>query len=172
MHMDYDKHLGTGTLTGERQPIGYWLKHLDALIESSFDEVLAVDHLSRRGWQVLNTVARGPLSTADLADALAPFLSGEPDAITPTVTELLERGWLARDTTGRLDLTVAGRHACRQIRDRVHTMRATAARGVSREEYRGVIDVLGRMSANLETPPAARDHVPTAGSTRSTGGRA
>ena len=58
--------------TGSRRPIGYWLKHLDRLIEDTFSRTLAGQGLTRRHWQVLNTLAQGPARPADLSKALQP----------------------------------------------------------------------------------------------------
>jgi hypothetical protein len=41
-----------------RRPIGYWLKHLDRLIEDTFERTLSMEGLTRRHWQVLNTLER------------------------------------------------------------------------------------------------------------------
>ena len=67
------------------RPIGYWLKHLDRLIDDSFSRALAADELTRRHWQVLNTAARGPASPAELTQALEPFLRGDPAQLATTV---------------------------------------------------------------------------------------
>ena len=64
--------------TGSQRPIGYWLKHLDRLIETTFSRTLAGQGLTRRHWQVLNTLAHGPASPADLTKALNPFLRDDP----------------------------------------------------------------------------------------------
>ena len=44
----------------ESRPIGYWLKHLDGLLEQTFDHVLARNGVRRRHWQVLDTLRGGP----------------------------------------------------------------------------------------------------------------
>jgi len=43
-------------------PIGYWLKHLDGLIEAHFDRALTHHNLARRHWQALNMLSGGPLT--------------------------------------------------------------------------------------------------------------
>ena len=50
-------------MTGDGRPIGYWLKHLDRLIEATFDRTLADVGLGRRHWQTLNTLAGGPATS-------------------------------------------------------------------------------------------------------------
>jgi hypothetical protein len=42
------------------RPIGYWLKRLDRAIEDGFDRDLASWSLTRRHWQILNTLSGGP----------------------------------------------------------------------------------------------------------------
>jgi hypothetical protein len=63
----------------DRRPIGYWLKHLDRLIEDNFDRLLASEGLTRRHWQLLNTLHRGPSTHEELAEAVAPFVTDHPD---------------------------------------------------------------------------------------------
>ena len=41
--------------------IGYWLKHLNRLIEEAFGDALEEQALSRRHWQAMNTLAGAPL---------------------------------------------------------------------------------------------------------------
>ena len=65
----------------ERRPIGYWLKHLDRLIDQAFERALDADGLTRRHWQVLNTLAAGPSTNAALTAALQPFVQDEAKAV-------------------------------------------------------------------------------------------
>jgi hypothetical protein len=111
--------------------IGYWLKNLDTLLESSMDDAL---QMSRREWQVLNTVAHG----APPAE-LTPFTG-----VDEAVGQLTARGWLA---DGRI--TEAGAAAHAEIGERVAAFRRRASEGVTPEEYQATMDVLRRMSANL-----------------------
>ena len=57
----------------QERPIGYWLKHLDRLIEQASERALAEEHLTRRHWQIMNVLRKSPLGPAALADALRPF---------------------------------------------------------------------------------------------------
>jgi hypothetical protein len=83
------------------RPIGYWLKHLDRLIDDSFSRALAADELTRRHWQVLNTLARGPASPAELTQALEPFLRGPAPLAATTVDDLISpAGSAAINRTG------------------------------------------------------------------------
>jgi DNA-binding MarR family transcriptional regulator len=144
----------SGDLPAPHRPIGYWLKHLDRLIEDTFSRALAGQGLTRRHWQVLNTVARGPASPAELTKALDPFLREDPSAQATTVADLIRRGWVIRERDGRLCLTPYGRTAHQRTQERVQQTRGLILRGVSADEYAAVIDILARMAANLETSAA------------------
>jgi len=136
------------------RPIGYWLKHLDRLIDDSFSRALAADELTRRHWQVLNTLARGPASPAELTQALELFLRGDPAQLATTVDDLIGRGWVSRDQQDRLCLTAGGRTAHQITQQRVQQTRDLLLRGVSADQYGAVIGTLAQMAANLQTSAA------------------
>ncbi|WP_047867493.1 MarR family winged helix-turn-helix transcriptional regulator [Nocardiopsis sp. RV163] len=129
-------------------PIGYWLKHLDRLIENDLDRTLAAESLGRRHWQVLNSLRTEPGTVADLDRRLAAFLDEDEDSVTPVVEELRRRGWV--EGLVSLSLSAAGESAHESLFNRVDEARRRISRGVSAEEYRTAVDVLERMSANLE----------------------
>ena len=137
-----------------RRPIGYWLKHLDRLIEDTFSRTLAGQGLTRRHWQVLNTLAHGPASPADLTKALDPFLRDDPTGQATTEADLIDRGWVSHDQDGRLCLTLHGQTAHQQTHKQVQQTRELMLHGVHVGEYAAVIDILTRMAANLETSTA------------------
>lgn len=133
-----------------QQPIGYWLKHVDRLIEAMFDHTLADFGLGRRHWQTLNVLAAGAQPETALADAMAPFWG---DAGGPTravvLRDLVRRGWIVSDDM-RYSLTPSGESAHRQIAERVQRARQRATTGLSAEEYANTLDTLERIAANLE----------------------
>ncbi len=138
-------------MADDRRPIGYWLKHLDVLIERALESALAEEGITRREWQVLNTLANGPSSLVDLEQAVEPFLAEDPDAARRAVANLEMREW-ARSIEGNvLRLTATGVEAHARLRDRVGATRRLLVRGVSEEEYAQTVDVLRRMAENLET---------------------
>jgi len=137
-------------MADDRRPIGYWLKHLDRLIEGAFELTLASEDLTRRHWQVLNTLHTGPSTHAEIADALAPFLIDEPGAAREVVDDLVAKGWVEPGQDDRLALTATGIRAHAALLERVTATRQLLVRGVTEDEYRAVIDVLRRMAANLE----------------------
>ncbi|MDE3722074.1 MarR family transcriptional regulator [Nocardiopsis sp. N85] len=129
-------------------PIGYWLKHLDRLIENDFDRTLASESLGRRHWQVLHSLHEEPGTLADLDRRLAAFLDEDEASTAPAVDELRRRGWV--EGLVALDLTPDGRTAHEALFVKVGRARERISRGIGAEEYRAAVDVLERMSANLE----------------------
>jgi DNA-binding MarR family transcriptional regulator len=129
-------------------PIGYWLKHLDRLIENDLDRTLASESLGRRHWQVLHSLHTDPGTIADLDRRLAAFLDEDEYSVTPVVEELRRRGWV--EGLVSLSLSAAGEAAHEALFARVDEARRRISRGISDEEYRTAVDVLERMSANLE----------------------
>ena len=134
-------------------PIGYWLKHLDRLIENDLDRTLASKSLGRRHWQVLHFLHREPGTLADLDRRLAAFLDENEASTAPAVEELRRRGWV--EGLVALDLTDTGRRAHDDLFEKVRGSRERIARGISAEEYRAAVSVLERMSANLEAEPGS-----------------
>lgn len=129
-------------------PIGYWLKHLDRLIENDFDRILASQGLGRRHWQVLHSLRTDPGTIADLDRALAPFLEEEEYTVTPVVEQLRQRGWVRGLVS--LELTAAGRERHEALFAKVQEAHRRISRDIDDEEYRVAVGVLKRMSANLE----------------------
>ena len=149
MHMNKDMNQPV-----DRRPIGYWLKHLDRLIEATFDRTLADVGLGRRHWQTLNTLAGGPTTSAELNAALEPFTGDDPMALAPVIDTLALRGWVTTEAEGRHTLTVNGATAHQRIQKDVDQARQLILTHVTAEEYARVIDILQRMAAGLETAAA------------------
>ncbi|HEV8559008.1 MAG TPA: MarR family transcriptional regulator [Actinophytocola sp.] len=132
-------------MSNEFRPIGYWIKEVDRLVEEGFAGLLAGEGLTRRHWQVLNTLAGGTTSQDGLDRALAPFLDGAGNA--PVVADLEGRGWVRRE--GGIALTATGSRAHAALSERVGTHRRRMTEGITAEEYASVVGVLERMAANL-----------------------
>ncbi|MEU2948869.1 MarR family winged helix-turn-helix transcriptional regulator [Nocardiopsis alba] len=129
-------------------PIGYWLKHLDRLLENDLDRTLAEESLGRRRWQVLNSLRNEPGTVAELDRRLSPFLDEDESTVAPEVEALRSRGWVSgRDP---LETTPEGDRIHDALLERVREARERLTEGISDEEYRITVDVLERMSANLE----------------------
>ncbi|MGW5715786.1 MarR family winged helix-turn-helix transcriptional regulator [Amycolatopsis sp. NPDC003865] len=123
------------------KPLGWHLRHVHELLESSMARALDAESLSRRHWQVLNTIALGARTPEEVDAAMAPF-----GATTRQVADLRARGWVA----GTGELTDAGRRAHTRVEARVRAFRATATDGISDDDYRTTIRTLERCAANLE----------------------
>ncbi|WIX80771.1 hypothetical protein QRX50_08405 [Amycolatopsis carbonis] len=57
------------------KPIGHWLRHNHELLEKALDQPLGTYHLTRRQWQVLNSVAQGARTTEQVDETLKPFVA-------------------------------------------------------------------------------------------------
>jgi DNA-binding MarR family transcriptional regulator len=126
------------------RPLGYWLVHIHEQMETNFERLLADDALTRRHWQVLNTIAAKPGGIAGIEQALAHF----QDDVRPLVEDLANQGWV----TGEYELTPPGRAAYDRIADRVRGERAKMLTGISDDEYATLMNLLERISANAAVP--------------------
>lgn len=129
------------------RPIGFWLKRLDGLIDARFEAALAGFGLTRRHWQVLNTVSSGPVTRAEVDAAVAPFLVGAAGDAQQCVDDLVARGWVAEGSA--LSLSPAGVAGRGEVAAVVQQQREAVTTGVSREEYARTVATLERMAANL-----------------------
>lgn len=139
------------------KPIGYWLKHLDRLVERRFEEALAGQGLARRHWQVLATtkraVAQRPAASRQaLVDALLPFWGKGASTVNEVLVDLIGRGWIAQDADGLYSLTPTGAAAHTAVAAEVDTVRTLLCEGMSEEEYAQTIRILARMAHNLDGP--------------------
>ncbi|MBE8521198.1 MarR family transcriptional regulator [Amycolatopsis sp. H6(2020)] len=128
------------------KPLGWWLRHLHELLESSMARVLDAESLTRRHWQVLNTIALGARTPEQVDTAMAPFVAGE-GSMAPKMADLRARGWIAEDG----GLTADGREAHARVEARIKEFRAKAVEGISDVDYRTTLRTLERCAANLET---------------------
>jgi hypothetical protein len=131
------------------RPIGFWVKQLDDRIDAALDRSLSAHGLARRGWQVLNVLARGPVTERELADSLAPFWRAGDESLEQVTDGLVRRGWLGRCPDGRWSLTDAGCAAHVAAEAAVHANRAASMAGIDADDYRTAIRVLRKMSDNL-----------------------
>jgi DNA-binding MarR family transcriptional regulator len=132
------------------RPLGYWLVHIHEQMETNFERLLADDGLTRRHWQVLNTIGKKPSSLTEIEQALAHF----HDDVRPLVEDFAGRGWV----TGEYELTAAGRAAYDRIAERVQGERAKVTTGISNEEYATLMNLLERISANVTAPASHHRH--------------
>src|SRR4051812_16849642 len=132
-----------------RKPIGYWLKELDRLIETTLDQALADAGVTRRDWQVLNALNAAPAPRADVIEQLRPFWGVESADPGGVLDGLIARGWALRDPADRFSLSPEGEAARTLLLERVNALRAAIADGITPEQYNTTIDVLSRMAENL-----------------------
>jgi hypothetical protein len=130
------------------KPLGYWLVHVHQLLETALEKTLHTESLTRRHWQVLNTIAGGASTPEEVDQAMAPFVN-QGDAMGPMLDDFRDRGWLDGDIT--FALTAEGLAAHARTEKAVLDYRAMVTDGVTDEEYRITHDVLERVAANLET---------------------
>ena len=135
-------------------PIGYWLKRLDRAIEGALDPTLAAEDLTRRHWQTMNFLHDGPSAAPALAQALRPFWGQGAIALDEVLSDL-ERGALVANNGGRYTLTATGEATRAKIAQSVDVTRRRLVDGVTREEYLATVEVLQRMTANLEVEGAS-----------------
>jgi len=130
-------------------PIGYWLKRLDGAIDGALASALAAEGLARRHWQTMNFLHEGPSDGPGLVEALRPFW-GQGAIALDEVSSDLERRALVVNDQGRYALTAAGMATRAKIAEKVDVTRSRLVDGVAREEYLATVQVLQRMTANLE----------------------
>jgi DNA-binding MarR family transcriptional regulator len=148
------------TVQTDRQPIGFWLKLLDRLIDTRLE--LSLGGLSRRHWQVLNVVRQGRTSQAEIDARVRPFIGSEGTAARE-VADLQQRGWVSPGTAA-LELTEPGTNEFERLLTLVSDDRTTLMNGIAPEEYASTVSVLERMARNLGwTPPKAGSTLPTGG---------
>ena len=134
-------------------PIGYWIKRLDRAIEGALDPTLAAEDLMRRHWQTMNFLHAGPSDARALAEALRPFWGQGAITLDEVLSDLQRRALVVNDG-GRYALTAAGKATRAKIAEHVDVTRHRLVDGVAREEYLATVEVLQRMTANLEGAPA------------------
>jgi hypothetical protein len=122
---------------------------LDRAIDGALDATLAAEDLTRRHWQAMNLLHGGPSDAPALAEALRPFW-GRGAATLDEVVGDLERRALVADDGGRYALTAAGTATRARLAEQVGVTRRRLVDGVTREQYLATVEVLQRMTANLE----------------------
>jgi DNA-binding PadR family transcriptional regulator len=146
-----------------QRPLGYWLKLVDSLISEQFTVVLEEHGVTRRQWQLLNVLSKGPATGGELTSALAPFFGepaaeGEPTSPSEHLAELVESGWISEEGH-TFTLTERGATSLDRLTALVDTMREESSAGVSPEDYATTVASLRRMALNLGwEDPAAKDN--------------
>jgi hypothetical protein len=128
------------------RPIGFWLKLVDRLIDQAFDALLEEHGVTRRQWQLLNVLQRGPATLEELDAAVAPFLEDEAgESSAEHLEELVGSGWVDPGYS----MTEAGTTAMEGLAHAVGELRDGMTEGISEDEYAATLGVLERMARNL-----------------------
>ncbi|MFC0680409.1 hypothetical protein ACFFGH_21465 [Lysobacter korlensis] len=132
----------------DSRPLGFWLKLVDRLLDERFAAVLDEHGVSRGQWRLLNVVADGGATAADVERAVAPFTSDEGMPVAAQLEELIESDWVA--VAGEeYRLTERGANAHARLAEVVAELRTGSTEGVSEDEYRLTLGTLERMARNL-----------------------
>ncbi|GAA1212220.1 hypothetical protein [Rhodoglobus aureus] len=147
-----------------QQPISYWVKLVDRLIDGLFATTLEEHGLTRRQWQLLNVLSKGAAGVERLDIEIAPFLTPASATVPPaqgahtssleSLTELLESDWLTTDGV-LYDLTDRGRGVVERLTVVIANERKKATAGVTAEQYATTVTVLEAMALNLNPEGAA-----------------
>ncbi|MDH6139232.1 MULTISPECIES: MarR family winged helix-turn-helix transcriptional regulator [Kitasatospora] len=134
----------------EQRPLGYWLRHIDGAIDASFRALLAEQGLNRRSWQVLNTIACGPLTVAEVDETMAAFIGPAEPTMRPHVDAFAARGWVLTDEGGQITLTETGTAAHRRADAATGRQRAEMMSCLSAEEFTQLMTLLQRLAGHLD----------------------
>ncbi|NUQ98201.1 MAG: winged helix-turn-helix transcriptional regulator [Streptomyces sp.] len=136
------------------KPIGYWLNRTDKALTRYMNDMLEEFGLTRIAWQVLNVIHDTP--EVHDTEVLSTLVDNADSAtLTAAIDTVLADGWAHRSAPGRLALTRGGSQRLTHVAARVDAFRELSTSGISLDEYRTAVDVLERMSRNLETATSA-----------------
>ncbi|QVQ51955.1 winged helix-turn-helix transcriptional regulator [Spiractinospora alimapuensis] len=131
-------------------PIGLLLRTLDRRIDACFAHAVDSHGITRRQWQLLNTLAGGPTSRATLAAAVAPFLTPPAEeTVLPHLTALVAEGLVHFDDD-TYSLTTSGTRVLTTVAAEVRAIRERSVAGVPAEDYERTARTLRTMIDNLE----------------------
>ena len=137
------------------RPIGWWLKEADARLEHAFDVRLRAHGVtSRRGWQVLASVARAPVARADLVSELATFDPAE--TVEQLISDLEQEGWLSEEA-GLLRLTSSGEELHSALRGQVMVIRNWVADALPGDDYATLVNLLRQLVEAFPAVPEPAD---------------
>ena len=132
------------------RPIGYWVKRLDASLETVLDSTLSLLSLTRMQWQVLSALGPGPLTPAEVGIVLSPFNSADAGNARERDMAALVRRRLVFLLDGRLALTEAGHALHAEAAGLMEASRSELTAGIGADEYAIAVSVLERMSNNAD----------------------
>ncbi|MFJ9825591.1 MarR family winged helix-turn-helix transcriptional regulator [Streptomyces sp. NPDC101160] len=135
----------------KHRPLGYWLRHIDGALEDTMARLFAADGLTRRGWQVLNTLSYEPIALPDVDATMAAFLTADEPTMRPYVDELVARGWAHRTDDELIALTAEGREGHRRVAEKTRAFRAQVVECLAPEEHTALMELLQRVAGHLDT---------------------
>ena len=137
------------------RPIGWWLKEADARLEHAFDVRLRAHGVtSRRGWQVLASVARAPVARTDLVSELATFDPAE--TVEQLIADLEKEGWVTEEA-GLLRLTGSGEELHAALRAQAVVIRNWVADALPGDDYPTLVNLLRQLVEAFPTVPDPTD---------------
>lgn len=129
------------------RPLAFWLALVDRLVEERFSSALEEHGVTRVQWRVLNVLASGAASGADLQGALTDMPPVEGGSAEEELAELVESGWVLAGET--YAITDRGAAAHERLTEGVEALRTTLTTGLSAEEQSATAAALERMARNL-----------------------
>ena len=133
-----------------QRPIGFWVQLVDRLIDERLEAILDEHGVTRRQWQLLNVLSRGPAEIEKLDEAVAHFLTGADDeSSVEHLDELLESGWVFIEHD-RYSITERGAESFERLSAVIESARATVSEGLTAEEYAQAVGTLEKMARNLD----------------------
>ncbi|GAA2716224.1 MarR family winged helix-turn-helix transcriptional regulator [Actinoplanes palleronii] len=131
------------------QPVGYWSGALHQAVVTRLRDAMATIDVTQPQWWTLTRVDAGDGLTRETVAAQLASVADGPHEVPRAVDQLLHRGWIVADETGRLHLTDDGRAAQRRITQLVTELRAQIHDGIPDEEYVVALKVMRRMIKNI-----------------------
>jgi DNA-binding MarR family transcriptional regulator len=138
-----------------RRPVDFWLRLLDRLINEHFGRTLEEHGVTRRQWEVMNLLSRGPAAHDELVEALAPFHSEvQARSLADELAELEDSGWLLRSEQA-YELTELGQTSYHRLEPVLRATDEEIGRNITPEDYATMLEVMERMAINLGWQEAA-----------------
>jgi len=129
------------------RPIGFWIKAADKALDDAIDTIHAAEDIARRGWQVMNTVARmEPVAPEAIVETFAP-MANRPQILGEI--EKLENDGLIGLAECRYRLTGEGRELHARLEARQAAFRRRAMANIDEDDHAAAIRCLERIVANL-----------------------
>ena len=105
--------------------------------------------VSRREWQLVNTLSGGVCTRDELDQALAPFWAAEESGLRDSLAHLTARGWI-NESGDAVTLTEDGTAAHAELSRRINETRGVVLQGLGPEQYGETVRILTVMAGNVE----------------------